>query len=255
MRLVSYDRRGTRRLAAWVGDVVVDLPDAVGHPAFPGTLEKLVARNGGTTLEAARAALEYPDALTEFSVPRARMLAPLALSQDQPMQPLEPGEVVPAPPKGMELVCRPELACIVGLAGVDMSDEEATAALFGYTLVNGWHLRRPGEEDLIPIGTSVGPCVATADEFDPARRSFAVTIQGKTVREARLGTGVGRRFARSIAKASRKGGVRPGEMYGLSPFPAPIPIPIPRRSKAERAEIIIALEVPGIGRLQNAVNR
>jgi hypothetical protein len=254
MRLISYDRSGNRRLAAWVGDVVVDLPDAVGHPAFPGTLEKLVARNGGTTLEAARAALEYPSALTDFSVPRARMLAPLALSNDQPKQPLEPGEVVPAPPKGMELVCRPELACIVGLAGADLGDDEAASALFGFTLVNGWYLRRPGEDELIPIGTSVGPCVATADEFDPARRSFAVTVGGTTIREARLGSGVGRRFARSVAKASRNGGIRPGEIYGLSPFPAPVPIPIPRRGKAA-PRTVVAVEVPGIGRLENAIGR
>lgn len=232
--------------------MVVDLPDAVGHPAFPGTLEKLVARNGGTTLEAARAALEYPGALVEFSVPRARMLAPLALSEEQPIQLLEPGEVVPAPPRGMELVCRPELACIVGVAGVDMGDDEAAAALFGYTLVNGWHLRRPGEDDLIPIGTSVGPCVATADEFDPARRSFVVTVDGMAIRKVRLGAGVGRRFARSIAKASRKGGVRPGEIYGVTPFPTPVSIP--KRGKGGHTQMKVAVEVPGIGQLENPVS-
>ena len=42
MRLVTYDRGGQRRLGAILEGEVVDLPDAVGHPAFPTTLEGLV---------------------------------------------------------------------------------------------------------------------------------------------------------------------------------------------------------------------
>ena len=46
MRLVTYDRGGARRLGAWVDGTVVDLPDAVGHPSFPTTMEALVEHNG-----------------------------------------------------------------------------------------------------------------------------------------------------------------------------------------------------------------
>jgi 2-keto-4-pentenoate hydratase/2-oxohepta-3-ene-1,7-dioic acid hydratase in catechol pathway len=251
MRLVSYDRRGARRLAAWVGDLVVDLPDAVGHPAFPATLESLLARNGGTTMEAARAALEYPGALKEFAVPRARMLAPLAMS-DRPIQILEPGELLPPPPRGMELVCRPELAAIIGRAGRNLDEGQARAALFGYTLVNGWHLRRPGEDELIPIGTSVGPCVATADEFDPSQRTVIVSIGGSPVRETRLGSAAARRFARTIARASGMAEVTPGEIYGLSLFPAPIVVPR-RRRKGGDTNATAAVEIAGIGKLENGV--
>ena len=41
MRLVTYDRGGVRRLGALVAGTVVDLPDAVGHPSFPATMEAL----------------------------------------------------------------------------------------------------------------------------------------------------------------------------------------------------------------------
>ena len=58
MRLVTYDRGGHRRLGAILGGEVVDLPDAVGHPAFPTTLEGLVSSSRGTVMDAARAALE-----------------------------------------------------------------------------------------------------------------------------------------------------------------------------------------------------
>jgi hypothetical protein len=46
MRLVTYDRGGHRRLGAILGGEVVDLPDAVGHPAFPTTLDALVSSSG-----------------------------------------------------------------------------------------------------------------------------------------------------------------------------------------------------------------
>src|SRR2546430_13232188 len=77
MKFVTYNRGGARRLGAWVAGVVIDLPDAVGHPAFPTTLEALVARNGGTTLDAARAALSDEENVRGFAVPRARLLVPL----------------------------------------------------------------------------------------------------------------------------------------------------------------------------------
>jgi 2-keto-4-pentenoate hydratase/2-oxohepta-3-ene-1,7-dioic acid hydratase in catechol pathway len=255
MRLVSYDRSGIRRLAAWVGDLIVDLPDAVGHPAFPGTLESLLARNGGTTLEAARAALEYPGALKEFSVPRPRMLAPLALSENAIVQMLEPGEPLPFPPRGMELVCRPELAGIVGRAAEGIDEEQAVGTLFGYTLVNAWHVRRPGERELMPIGVAVGPCVVTADEFDPSRRMAAVSVDGASLRETRLGPKVAGRFARTLAAASRNGGLRPGEIYGFQLFPSPIAIAVGARKRNGAGDTIIAVEIPGIGRLESSVRR
>ena len=61
VRLVTYDRGGHRRLGAILEGEVVDLPDAVGHPAFPTTLEALVSSSRGTVLDAARAALARDD--------------------------------------------------------------------------------------------------------------------------------------------------------------------------------------------------
>ena len=46
MRLVTYDRRGHRRLGAILDGRVVDLPDAVGHPAFPTTRRSCRAAGG-----------------------------------------------------------------------------------------------------------------------------------------------------------------------------------------------------------------
>src|SRR6266446_6315112 len=76
MRLVTYDRGGHRRLGAILEGEVVDLPDAVGHPAFPVTLEDVVSNSRGTVLDAARAALERDD-VWRTRVRRARLLTPL----------------------------------------------------------------------------------------------------------------------------------------------------------------------------------
>src|SRR5947208_16157483 len=76
MRLVTYDRGGQRRLGAILEGEVVDLPDAVGHPAFPSTLEALVSSSRGSVMEAARGALEREDAW-DCRVKRPRILTPL----------------------------------------------------------------------------------------------------------------------------------------------------------------------------------
>ena len=54
----------------------MDLPSLLGHPAFPETMERLVRSNGGTVLDAARAALERDEA-DAFVVERPRLLAAL----------------------------------------------------------------------------------------------------------------------------------------------------------------------------------
>ena len=64
MRLVTYDRGGQRRLGAILEGEVVDLPDAVGHPAFPTTLEGLVSSSRGSIMDAAREAVARDDVWT-----------------------------------------------------------------------------------------------------------------------------------------------------------------------------------------------
>jgi len=204
VKLVSYDQRGHRRLGALIGGRVVDLPDAVGHPVFPTTMEALVSRSGGTVLDAARDALDRDDAL-ECAVPGARLLAPLLPASIRTVRPPTPslkGRRDPMAWYGMpgyverdegavagpdqEVPARPEraagaslelwLACIVGLRGRDLSPEEAGAALFGYTLMAGWNA--PGAPTLL------GPCIVTADELEPGDAALTVRVGGDVRAEA-----------------------------------------------------------------------
>src|SRR6476469_7777438 len=90
MRFVTYDRGGQRRLGAILEGEVVDLPDAVGHPAFHTTLEGLVSSSRGTVMDAARAALQRDDAWN-WRVPKPRVLTPLLPWYPSPCSPRAPG--------------------------------------------------------------------------------------------------------------------------------------------------------------------
>src|SRR5438445_9348350 len=122
MRLVTYDRRGHRRLGAILGGEVVDLPDLVGHPAFPTTLETLVAGSGGTVMDAARAALERDEAARGV-VKQARVLPPLfptslltpeAIGVERRI--VGPEQDVPWPAGAAWLDYEPKIAAVLGRA-------------------------------------------------------------------------------------------------------------------------------------------
>ncbi|MDQ3210702.1 MAG: fumarylacetoacetate hydrolase family protein, partial [Actinomycetota bacterium] len=176
MRLVTYDRGGHRRLGAILEGEVVDLPDAVGHPAFPATLEDLVSSSRGSVMDAAGAALERDDAWS-WRVPKPRILTPLfphsllsPRAMDVERRIIGPEQPVPWPPGAAWLDYEPMVAAVIGNEASKVSAGEVRADVFGYTLVNDWRARSAdgapvASADGVPI--SVGPCVVTADELDP----------------------------------------------------------------------------------------
>src|SRR5436190_12676684 len=199
MRLVTYDREGDRRLGAWVHDAVVDLPDAVGHPAFPATMEALVTRHRGTALEAARAALANPSYVEEARVRSPRFLAPLTLAGAERGLVLGPGEDVRWS-EGTACRWQPELACVLGRSGRELSPEAALQLVFGYLMVSTWS--PCGDEDEESSGarlaTTLGPCVVTAEDFDPCQVTVTARVNGGVWIRERMGDAASR-FAHTIA--------------------------------------------------------
>jgi len=119
MRFVTYDRGGQRRLGAIFEGEVVDLPDAVGHPAFPTTLEGLVSSSRGTVMDAARAALQRDDAWN-WRVPKPRVLTPLfpqsllsPRAMDVDRRIVGPEQAVPWPEEAAWLDYEPMVAAVV----------------------------------------------------------------------------------------------------------------------------------------------
>lgn len=253
MKLVTYDRGGARRLGAVVADgIVLDLPDAVGHPAFPGTMEALVSRCGGTTLDVAREALSRPDWWEGCVVPEPRLLVPLlpsaardilALGEfagggaEDPRRPASPAEEpgdgtrhdprwlgpeaeVDWPEEGDSLDYEIELACVLGDYGRALSERRAGAVIFGYTLFAGWSAGARGRRGPAGryVGASFGPCVVTADEFHPAAARIVARVDGEVWSEGSL-AGAPWTFPELIARESGRREVCPGDLYGSGTFP------------------------------------
>jgi 2-keto-4-pentenoate hydratase/2-oxohepta-3-ene-1,7-dioic acid hydratase in catechol pathway len=264
MRLVTYDRRGHRRLGAILDGRVVDLPDAVGHPAFPTTLEAFVQRSRGTVQDAARAALEREDVI-DHVVDRPRILPPLfprslllptgpQATSDREEPELErrvagPEDEVAWPAGGAWLDYEPKVAAVLGLEGSDVPAEEIRGHVFGYTLVSDWVAKDASGD---PLGTSegvpvaIGPCVVTADECDPQALFLQAKVDGAEIAKGNL-NGAARSLFALIAAVSRGTTLERGDAFALGPFPAAEPHPGRRLWPGA----LVELAAEGIGTLRN----
>jgi len=252
MRLSTYERRGARRLAAWVADSVVDLPDAVGHPAFPSSMEALVARNGGTTLDAARDALARPDALEGCWVARPRLLVPLFPSSICEVLPTDPdrgaagGERLPWPKGTRAVRCRVQVACVVGRPGRSFTARQASRAIFGYTLMADW-LAMDGDGAV--FATSLGPWVLTADELDVGRTVVTVCVDGEVRAEGAIDP-TRWSFPDLVAQACRSEEVAPGDVFGSAAFGDACDVDLDHRS--DRGALV-EMDAGGFGSLSTRV--
>lgn len=257
MRLVAYDRSGSRRLGALLNDGVVDLSELVGHPAFPSSLEGLVSRNGGTVLDAARYALEREGHQMRLE-PSPGLLAPLLPTslrsieaEDGHRRMLGPGQDVPWPEGAGWLDYRPKVAAVIGRPGRRLDAAGAEAIIFGYTLVNDWVARDasgdPAPRSEAPI--ALGPSVLTADELDPALVSVVATVDGE-IWAATLLASARDALAEMIAQASANEELQPGDTFAADPFRAPGGV---SDGRALWPGARVELRADGIGALRNRV--
>ncbi|HET6776794.1 MAG TPA: fumarylacetoacetate hydrolase family protein [Actinomycetota bacterium] len=224
---MTFDRWGHRRLGALLEGEVVDLPDLVGHPAFPTSMEALVSSNGGTVLDAARAALERDEAAT-LVVKGARLLPPILPTSLRSRDTIEgvrrvagPGDQVPWPAGAGWLEYEPRIAAILGRSVRDAgSSREVEHAVFGYTLVSDFAVR-DGSGDPTPrpegLPVAIGPCVLTADEIDPQTEFVTVRVDGDQWAKGNL-NGTAHDLLDEVAAASRLEALEPGEAFAASPL-------------------------------------
>jgi len=162
MRFVTYDRGGQRRLGAIFEGEVVDLPDAVGHPAFPTTLEGLVSSSRGTVMDAARTALDRDDVF-DWRVKRPRVLTPLFPasllspgSLDVERRVIGPEQEVPWPDGAAWLEYEPKVAAVLGLE--TSASEPFDRVVFSETLPVGNFRSWIFKHDVVEACTAVkGP--------------------------------------------------------------------------------------------------
>jgi 2-keto-4-pentenoate hydratase/2-oxohepta-3-ene-1,7-dioic acid hydratase in catechol pathway len=258
MRLVTFDRRGHRRLGAILGGEVVDLPDAVGHPAFPTTLETLVASSGGTVMDAARAALDRDDAM-DHVVKDAELLTPLFPRSLLAPDSLEverslvgPEQVVPWPAGAAWLDYEPKVAAVLGREASRVGAAEAAPYVFGYTLVNDWAAHGENGDPMptaegLPI--AIGPCVVTADELDPQSMFLHAKVDSRDLVKGNL-NGAARSLFALIGAASQESVLERGDAFALAPFGADDADPTRRLWPGA----LIELSAEGIGTLRNRLS-
>ena len=260
MRLVTYDRGGHRRLGAILEAEVIDLPDAVGHPAFPTTLEDLVSSSRGTVMDAARAALQRDDAWN-WRVPKPRILSPLfptsllsPRAMDVDRRIVGPENPVPWPATAAWLDYDPMVAAVIGDEGSRLNAGDVRAHVFGYTLVSDWRARfgdgSPVESaDGVPI--AIGPCVVTADELgDPQAMYVHVKVDDQELLKGNL-NGTTASLFELIASVSTHAVLERGDAFALGPFPRADDDAEPSRRLWPGALVELAAE--GIGTLRNRV--
>ncbi len=205
---------------------MVDLPDLVGHPAFPTTMEALVSGNGGTVLDAARAALDRDEA-DNFVVPGARLLAPLLpaslRSLDAPdavRRVVGPGDEISWPAGAGWLDYEPKIVAVLGREARAVEPGDAERVVFGYTLVSDFAARDANgdptsEPERAPV--AIGPCVVTADEVDPQTMTVTVRVDGEDRVKGNL-NGVARSLLAAVAHTSRYEELHPGDAFASSPY-------------------------------------
>jgi Fumarylacetoacetate (FAA) hydrolase family len=259
MRLVTYDRGGHRRLGAILEGDVVDLPDAVGHPAFPSTLEDLVSSSRGSVMDAARAALQRDDAWN-WRVPKPRILTPLfprsllsPRAMDVERRIVGPEQPVPWPQGAAWLDYEPMVAAVIGNEASRVSADEVRADLFGYTLVNDWRARSAdgapvASADGVPI--SIGPCVVTPDELDPQAMFVQVKVDERDMLKGNL-NGTATSLFELVASVSQLAVVERGDAFALGPFPPVDDDADPSRRLWPGA--LVELSAEGIGTLRNRI--
>jgi 2-keto-4-pentenoate hydratase/2-oxohepta-3-ene-1,7-dioic acid hydratase in catechol pathway len=196
VRLVTYQRDGERRLGGLLGGQIVDLPSAVGHPAFPSTMEDLVEA-GPVALDTAREALGRDGAAERFAVLDARPVVPIlpgslrdfmafedhvkagAARRGEPVpdewyeMPIYykgnhrsvygPDEEIPWPPFTEELDFELEVAAVLGGRGRDLDAGHASQLILGYTLMNDWSARDAQRKEMaVRLGPAKGKDFATS---------------------------------------------------------------------------------------------
>lgn len=145
-----------------------------------------------------------------------------------------------------------EIAVVIGKRCSGVSLENALEYVRGYTVANDWGLhdfryadrgsmlRVKGQDGFCPLG----PVLVDANDVDPNALTIRTYVNGKLVQEGTTGNDLLFSFAYQIADLSRLITLEPGDVL-LTGTPA--------NSRPVEIGDVIAVEVEGIGRLENTV--
>jgi 2-keto-4-pentenoate hydratase/2-oxohepta-3-ene-1,7-dioic acid hydratase in catechol pathway len=171
-----------------------------------------------------------------------------------------PDDVVPYPAYTEKLDYELEICAVVGRAGRSISAVDASAYIVGYTLYNDWSARdlQPREMS-VGIGpgiskdfaSSIGPCIATPDEFDPATSRLEARVNGELWSGGSLAA-MHFSFDQIIEYTSREATIQPGDLLGSGTIGGGCGFEFDRYLEPGNT---VELWAEGIGTLRNRVER
>ncbi len=145
-----------------------------------------------------------------------------------------------------------EVAVVIGRRCRGVGVDEALDYVGGYTVVNDWGvhdfrhadrgsmLRVKGQDGFCPLG----PVMVDAADVDPDDLTVRTFVNGEQVQEGHTGTDLMFSFAYQIADLARLITLEPGDVL-LTGTPA--------HSRPVEPGDVVAVEIDGIGRLENTV--
>jgi 2-keto-4-pentenoate hydratase/2-oxohepta-3-ene-1,7-dioic acid hydratase in catechol pathway len=220
MKLLTYIKNDTRRLGFMLDDTLIDPLDAGGDPVlFADTIAFI--RGGDAAMAAAQALLDTAPRRALVDVRLAAPMIPTTIlcsgsnyrahnaeKANAPLSGQEPeffvktGDCVIGPDEPIihdsvltrKLDCETELAVVVGKPGRHIAVSDASAHIFGYTIVNdvtardrqvrrnaqGFTWYELGRGKAFDTSAPMGPVIVTADEFgDPQAAMLRTRINGE----------------------------------------------------------------------------
>ena len=290
MKLATIDREGTPTAVVVEDDAAYPLPTSLAHIIELGLERALeigeqALRSVPVAYDGADLLLPYkPPSIRDFvtfeshvegvrksidnaeGVPEAWYDAPTFYFTN-PHALYGPGQAIPKPPTCNALDFEMEVAAVMGRGGSTFSEDEAQAAIFGYTILNDWSARDIQSREMkVGLGpakgkdfaTSFGPWIVTADELPSLDLECRAYVNDALIGQDRL-SHMHWTFAEMAAYASRDSVVMAGdllasgttggggclaELWGRKGEQTPPPL---------KFGDVVRLEVDGLGSLSGSV--
>ena len=183
-----------------------------------------------------------------------------------------PDEEVPYPVYTQALDFELEIAAVIGQPGINIQPEQAAEHIFGYTVFNDWSARDVQLEEMkVGLGpakgkdfaSSLGPVIATPDEFAPApdgRAGVHPAVMIARVNGMELSRGnfadLHWSFGQIIARASEGVMLYPGDVLGSGTVGTGCLLELTRgQGPWLKPGDMVELEIEGIGVLRNTITK
>ena len=171
-----------------------------------------------------------------------------------------PDDTVPWPAYTDKLDYELEICAVIGASGRRISVEDAGRHIVGYTLYNDWSARDIQMREMSigcgpgiskDFGSSLGPCIATPDEFDRDTARLEARVDGEIWSTGTLGT-MHFSFEEIVAWTSQEETLRVGDVLGSGTVGKGCGLELDRWITQGS---VVELEAEGIGILRNHVGR